>query len=205
MVVIDLGTNDYNVVAPDPARFVKTYEAFLDSLHARYPQARFVVVEGPMMSDNYPAGMNALTTIRRNLDAVVAAVATRGIQATHLSLSPQGQLGYGADWHPSQAQATLNGQELTAHLRTVMGWTSSSGTSRTGGAPNAQLLKTGREVSVRIPQGPIVRARLLDARGRIVWSQSLKGGSTTILPRNPSWTILEVTSAKGIDSFPLPR
>ena len=205
VVVIDLGTNDYNVVAPDPARFVATFEAFVDTLHARYPQARFVLVDGPMMSDDYPAGMNALTTIRRNLDAVVAAVSARGIRATRLSLTPQGSLGYGADWHPSQAQATLNGQELTAHLRSAMGWTTSSGGHRSGGASKAELLKTGSEVSVRIPQGPRVRARLLDARGRIVWAQSLEGGSTTTLPRDPSWTTLEVTSAKGIDSFPLPR
>jgi hypothetical protein len=205
LVVVEIGTNDYSTVAPDPARFVKTYEAFLDSLHARYPQARFVLVDGPMMSDNYPAGMNALTAVRRNIASVIASVSARGIVATQLSLTPQGSLGYGADWHPSRAQAILNGQELTAHLRTAMGWTGSSVMVPAGKATRAELLRNGSEVSVRIPQGPAVRARVLDARGRSLWSAKLQGGSTTPIPHDASWTVLEVTSPKGVDSFPLPQ
>ena len=205
VVVIDLGTNDYNVVAPDSATFVKTYVAFLDTLHESYPKARFVVVEGPMMSDFYPVGMNALSRIRRNLDAVVAIVSSRGIPATHLSLPPQGSLGYGADWHPNQKQATLNGQELAAHLRTTMGWTSSSGTTRSTATPSAQLRQTPEGLSVLVPAGPEVRARLLDAKGRAVWSARLAGGSTTLLPRKVAWSVLEVQSAGQTDSFPLPQ
>lgn len=205
VVVIDLGTNDYNVVAPDSAKFVRTYAAFLDSLHAGYPKARFVVVEGPMMSDFYPVGMNALTRIRRNLDAVAAIATSRGLQATHLSLTPQGPLGYGADWHPNRKQATLNGQELTAHLREVMGWSGSSGA--TGAAPTgrARLLRTREGFSLQVSPGPRARARLLDAQGRTVWTARLEGGSTTILPRSSAWILLEVESSRGIDSFPLPR
>lgn len=205
VVVIDLGTNDYNVVAPDSAKFVKTYVAFLDSLHAKHPAARFVVVEGPMMSDNYPAGMSALTRIRRNLDAVVAIAATHGIQATHLSLTPQGNLGYGADWHPNQKQATLNGQELTAHLRTVTGWTGSSGASGSRQPSGAHLERSPRGYSVVVPSGPTVRARLLDAKGRTRWTADLLGGSITPLPRTLTWVLLEIESDGGVDSFPVPR
>jgi hypothetical protein len=39
-----------------------------------------------------------------------------------LELSPQGSLGYGADWHPSKAQAQRNAAELTAYLRELMDW-----------------------------------------------------------------------------------
>lgn len=128
VVVIDLGTNDFSIAVPDSTRFHNAYSAFLDTLHDHYPEARFALVDGPMMSDDYPVGARALSTLKSYLDAVVAAAKSRGIQVSRLSLTPQGpRLGYGADWHPNQAQARLNGQELTAHLRRLMGWRSKSG------------------------------------------------------------------------------
>ncbi|MBK8800449.1 MAG: hypothetical protein IPN71_00035 [Fibrobacteres bacterium] len=121
VVVIDLGTNDYSTASaqPDSTKFFRTYRDFVDTLHARYPQARFVV-DGPMMSDNYPSGLKTLTKIRSHLDNVVADVTKRGLKATHLSLTPQeDSRGYGADYHPNRSQAKLNGAELAAHLRQI--------------------------------------------------------------------------------------
>lgn len=196
VVVIDLGTNDFSTVAPDPVRFRAVYAALLDSLHASYPQARFVLVDGPMLSDGYPAGLNALTTVKGHLDAVVATATSHGIAATHLSLSPQSDArGYGADWHPNLAQATLNGQELTAHLRTTLGWTGTNATRRD--KPVSVPTRSGR--SLRIPEGDDATARLLDIEGRTLWSATLGGGSTTVLPRQSTPCLLEIHSARGAD------
>jgi len=201
VVVIDLGTNDFSSVAPDPVRFRAVYSALVDSLHASYPEARFVLVDGPMLSDGYPSGLNALTTVKGHLDAVVATATSHGIKATHLSLTPQSDArGYGADWHPNLAQATLNGQELTNHLRTTMGWTGTNVARRDEPVPAPRVI--GR--SIRIPEGEDARARLLDLEGRTLWSSTLEGGSTTVLPRQSTPSLLEIRSERRTDRFPIP-
>jgi len=165
-VVIDLGTNDYSAVAPDSAWFEAVYAALVDSLHHRYPAARFVLVDGPMLSDGWPTGIKTLTQVRRHLDNIVARVALAGANATHLSLTPSNpSRGYGADTHPNLAQATLNGQELAAHLRKVLGWTTTSLLSRTPTAPRRGALVSGESGwDVRIPLG--ASGRSVDPAGR---------------------------------------
>jgi len=203
VVVIDLGTNDFSHVAPDSTKFRKTYAAMVDSLHARYPDARFVLVEGPMLSDGYPSGLNALSTIRRHLDTIVAAVKSRGIQATHLSLTPQGNLGYGADYHPSLRQAALNGQELTAHLRAEMGWSSSGSVGHRTNPGRAEIVRTASGAFLRLPEGESGKASILDAAGKIRWSRTVQANSTTSLPHQLSGRWLVVESAAGRRILPL--
>ncbi len=195
-VVVNLGTNDYSHVAPDSVRFHRTYAAFVDSLHARYPQAKFVLVDGPMLSDGYPAGVNALSKLRRHLDNIAAEVAVRGIAATRLSLTPQGNLGYGADYHPNLAQAALNGQELTSHLRTAMGWTTNSAVGLEPPRPRATLERSARGLSVRIADGETADARIVDLRGRATWNRKLSSGSHA-LPASAGggWLVLRFQGA----------
>lgn len=196
VVVINLGTNDFSHVAPDSAKFHRTYAAFVDSLHVRYPQTRFVLVDGPMLSDGYPAGVNALSKLRRHLDNVVAEVGRRAIAATRLSLAPQGDLGYGADYHPNLAQATLNGQELTEHLRTAMGWTTNSANPLATSRLRAKLERSARGLSVRITDGESAEARIVDLGGRATWSRKLSSGSHA-LPAAAScgWLVLRFGGA----------
>lgn len=187
VVVIDLGTNDYSTSLPDSAKFHGAYTAFVDTLHALYPQAGFLLVDGPMLS----AGSEALNRLRRNLDDVVADATKQGIKASHLALPPQdGSLGYGADWHPSAKQAVLNGKQVAEALRTFMGWDATSNrlespVARTG------LVRTSTGLSILLPPGSPVEARLLDARGRVSWQRSLAGGTSTILPRSGRWLVLD--------------
>jgi hypothetical protein len=123
VVAIDLGTNDYSTSLPDSAKFHRVYKAWVDSLHVRYPAAKFVLLDGPMLSP----GSEGFNRLRKNLDDIASDLVKEGIQASHLALSPQdGTLGYGADWHPSRKQAAKNGQELAAFLRTFMGWGATS-------------------------------------------------------------------------------
>ena len=195
-VVVNLGTNDYSHVAPDSVRFHRTYAAFVDSLHARYPQAKFVLVDGPMLSDGYPAGVNALSKLRRHLDNIAAEVAVRGIAATRLSLTPQGNLGYGADYHPNLAQAALNGQELASHLRTAMGWATNSAVGLEPPRPRAALEPSARDLSVRIADGETADARIVDLRGRSTWNRKLSSGSHA-LPASAGggWLVLRFQGA----------
>lgn len=195
-VVVNLGTNDFSHVAPDSTKFHRTYAAFVDSLHARYPQAKFVLVDGPMLSDGYPAGVNALTKLRRHLDNIAVAVESRGITATRLSLTPQGNLGYGADYHPNLAQATLNGQELTTHLRAAMGWTTNSTGPFAPSRLRARLERSTSGLSVRIANGESADARIVDRRGREIWSRKLSAGSH-LLPASGGggWLVLRFEGA----------
>ncbi len=196
VVVIDLGTNDFSHVAPDSTKFHRTYAAFVDSLHAGYPQARFVLVDGPMLSDGYPAGVNALSKLKRHLDNVVAEVGRRGIAATHLSLAPQGNLGYGADYHPNLAQASLNGQELANYLRSTMGWTANSAAPSIPKRFGARLDRSARGLSVRIADGEAADARIVNLRGREIWSRKLSAGSH-LLPASGGggWLVLRFEGA----------
>lgn len=190
-VVVNLGTNDFSHVAPDSVKFHRTYAGFVDSLHARYPQAKFVLVDGPMLSDGYPAGVNALTKLRRHLDNVAAEVAARGVGVTRLSLTPQGNLGYGADYHPNLAQATLNGQELASHLRTAMGWATDAVAPSATSRPRARLERSPQGLSVRIADGESPDARIVDLRGRATWSRKLSSGSHLLPATGDSgWLVL---------------
>ncbi len=193
VVVIDLGTNDYSTASkqPDSAKFYRTYLAFVDTLHVRYPKARFVLVDGPMMSDGYPAGLNTLSKLKKHIDNIIADVSKRGIQATHLSLTPQGNLGYGADWHPSLAQSALNAKELVVHLRTAAGWDDPSGIRRARPArPRAALHRHPAGWAVRIA-GADTDAAIRDASGRALWRETLPAGVHT-LPEtgNGRWLVL---------------
>ena len=86
---------------------------FLRRLRTLYPNARVLLVSGPMQHS--AAYQQAL---RDMLERSGIPAAERAI----FKLSPQGRLGFGADWHPSARQAERNAEELTAFLREWMGW-----------------------------------------------------------------------------------
>lgn len=205
VVVVDLGTNDFSGIAPDSARFHRAYLGFLDSLHAHYPDARIVLVDGPMLSDGYPAGMNALTRVRRHLDNLVAAATAKGMSASHLELTPQGDLGFGADYHPNRAQARLNGQELTAHIRRITGWV---GTATAADAPSrataARLVRIEGGWGVASTSDHPLQARILDAAGASVGTAHIAPQATTALPPSsrPSWIRIDSPEGPHVVSIP---
>jgi len=114
LICINLGTNDFSTTGPDVEKYVAAYRKFATGLLKQYPQAKLVLLQGPM--NNSAALRDALQRVLATLPPKLAA------RASYFELSAQGQLGYGADWHPSRAQAQRNAAELTAHLRQLMGW-----------------------------------------------------------------------------------
>jgi len=107
VICINLGTNDFSTQGGDVESIVKAGAAFLKRMRDLYPTSRVLLVSGPLQ--NSEAYRNAL---REMLDQ-------SGLPETEtaiFTLSPQGQLGFGAHWHPSARQGERNALELTRFL-----------------------------------------------------------------------------------------
>jgi hypothetical protein len=114
VVCVNLGTNDFSTTGVDVDKFVTTYNEFGTMLLRRYPRAQLVILQGPM---DHSANLKAaLTRIVSQLSAEAAG------RVHFLELSPSGNVGYGADYHPNRAQSKINAAELTAFLSDLMGW-----------------------------------------------------------------------------------
>ncbi|MDR2594058.1 MAG: GDSL-type esterase/lipase family protein [Fibromonadaceae bacterium] len=118
IAVIELGTNDFSVNAPDSAGFVNSVVKFSKQVKEKYPNAKIIITDGPMLNDFWPKGVPSLTLCRKFLDAAKEELAKQGISVHRLSFSRQdGSLGYGADWHPSKRQSEKNGKELAEFIK----------------------------------------------------------------------------------------
>jgi len=122
VTVINLGTNDFNCGVIDTSLFRMEYEKLLRAVRQAYPETRIVCLVGSMLNDNYP--VNSLSTIRYLIQTIIQqAIAEGDSNLYYYELSPQtGNLGYGADWHPSVAQQKKNALELTAYLSSIIDW-----------------------------------------------------------------------------------
>ena len=107
VLTINLGTNDFSVglEVEEVAAFREEFELglleFVETLRRYYPHAAIILAEGPMLSDGYPAGLRALTSVRDAMEAVVAARAADGDENVYyLDLGTQSSP-YGEDWHPT--------------------------------------------------------------------------------------------------------
>ena len=111
IICINLGTNDTSLGNYDIDAFELAYKKFLVHLRTLQPQAKIVMLTGPMLHGE------ALKDVTEVLDRL----AETDDHYYRFDLSEQtGELGYGADHHPSAAQAARNGEELTAYLRTII-------------------------------------------------------------------------------------
>ena len=107
VLTINLGTNDFSPgkdveEIPD---FREEFELglleFVEDLRSYYPHAAIILAEGPMLSDGYPAGYRALSSVRDAMEAVVAARAADGDENVYyLDLGTQ-SAPYGEDYHPT--------------------------------------------------------------------------------------------------------
>jgi hypothetical protein len=117
VVVINLGTNDFASGIPDSNQFVSNYLEFLKQIKSHYPETKIICLDGPMLSDA------ALTACKAYIKSVVTQVLKQGYEKVYtFSLTTQGPLGMGADYHPNLAQHGLNAEELVQFIKTVMNW-----------------------------------------------------------------------------------
>ncbi len=54
VVAINLGTNDFYLGIPDSAGFVNASVTFVKDIRKKYPLAKILMLDGPMLSDYYP-------------------------------------------------------------------------------------------------------------------------------------------------------
>ena len=123
VVVINLGTNDFNQANPEEAGWVAAYVKFLGEIRARYPKAAIYCTLGPMISD-WPGDRKPRTTILGYFEKILAeANAGGGTPVRFVDFGVQMQHhGIGAQWHPSVKTHSLMAEKLVAALKKDLGW-----------------------------------------------------------------------------------
>lgn len=173
VVCVNLGTNDFSQNKGDETLFSTQYSKFIDTLRLKYPQAKIVLLMGPML--NTSAFKNVLTSL-------VSKHKTAGDNNISMfELTAQGALGYGADWHPSRAQARKNSGELIDYLKLLTGWDSypivqTVNTSNGGTSIDIELNDSiqptttikGFEVKIDNNPTPIDSIVLLNGKGKTI-------------------------------------
>lgn len=123
-VVVNLGTNDFGPRNPTEKEWQDAYKAFILRLRTNYPQCHVFLAVGSMMSDSYPPGRKALSTIRQYNQGLVEALTKAGDKKVHyVEFEPQDMKnGIGADWHPGVKTHRLMADKLTAAVKKELGW-----------------------------------------------------------------------------------
>jgi hypothetical protein len=120
-VVINLATNDFGRGNPDEAKWTGAYEAFIRRVWSHYPRTQVYAAIGSMMSDNYPPGQNALTTLRGYLVRMVGRMNDPRLHIIEFA-PQQAENGYGSDWHPSLKTDEIMGAKLAETLKRDLRW-----------------------------------------------------------------------------------
>lgn len=124
LVVINLGTNDFSegleddIDGYDAMRedFRATYIEFLETLRGYYPDAVIVAAIGPMISNSWPPGYNALTSIYDDVTEAVTARQDAGDDGVYMINFPTHGAPYGEDWHPTAETHQEMADALVAFL-----------------------------------------------------------------------------------------
>lgn len=118
VVCVNLGTNDTSTDPYDRHLLESAYKNFLTTLRSNYPKAKIVFLTGSMLTGQ------RLEHVKYALDNVVREARNRGDKEVYrFDMSWQtGDLGLGADYHPSIWQQEKMAGELTSYLRSLMGW-----------------------------------------------------------------------------------
>lgn len=118
VVVINLGTNDFNPNPPDKTIFIATYSGFVKKIRNQYRNAHIYCALGPMLSGE------RLTSARECLTAVVEQFNSAGDAAVHFIEFPMhdGCLGYGEAGYPSVATHARMAKQLVKQIKTDLGW-----------------------------------------------------------------------------------
>jgi lysophospholipase L1-like esterase len=121
VVVVNLGTNDFSPPGPDHDAYKAAYTSFLKQIRGHYPAALLLAVVGPMLSDSYPAGVQAWTTVQSDVSGVVNELSAQGDANVHfLALTPQ-SAPYGEDYHPTLATHQQMAQAVVGEIRRLLG------------------------------------------------------------------------------------
>ena len=140
LVCINLGTNDLSTDNYDIQLYEKNYRMFLTTVRSKYPDAKIVLLTGPMLGEKESSEQRAV------LDRICADANKSGFTLANKSVVDKkgkvkkarkqgdkeiyrfdfsfqkGDLGYGASWHPSKLQHQKMAKELLPFLKNLMNW-----------------------------------------------------------------------------------
>jgi len=128
VIVVNLGTNDFSVglegdeVLTMRADYRAAYTEFFAHLRELHPDAALIGAVGPMISDSYPAGYEAWTSIRSDVRGVVDAFVADGDDKVFYFEFATQTAPYGEDWHPTIATHQSMADALTEFIEEELGW-----------------------------------------------------------------------------------
>jgi lysophospholipase L1-like esterase len=124
VVVLNVGTNNFALVDPGEARFVRLYHELYQTVRAAYPKAFIVCALGSMLSDVYPENRRNLTQARKYMKVAVAKLKESGETNTDFLEFPEQNHadGLGCGFHPSLKTHKQMGDRLTAFIKEHVGW-----------------------------------------------------------------------------------
>ncbi|WP_437478229.1 SGNH/GDSL hydrolase family protein [Sorangium sp. So ce1014] len=129
VVVINLGTNDFSINVPGDAQFrapfTNAYAGLVETVRENYPEAFIFCTIGPMLSDDYPEGAEALSRARDYIGQVVEDRTESGDDRVRfLEFPPHAKEtdGLGCDWHPSAKKNQQMAQQLSDAISEELDW-----------------------------------------------------------------------------------
>jgi lysophospholipase L1-like esterase len=123
VVVVNVGTNNFALVDPGEARYVRLYTNLVQRVRKAYPEALIVCALGPMLTDVYPEGHHNLTIARRYMQTAVAKMKETDPKVELLEFPEQKHSdGLGCGFHPSPKTHQLMAERLAALLKEKLGW-----------------------------------------------------------------------------------
>ncbi|MCH2108791.1 MAG: GDSL-type esterase/lipase family protein [Polyangiaceae bacterium] len=119
LVVVNLGTNDFAPEVKDTTAFQPQFEKFAAELRKAYPNAYLLYTVGPLLSDEWPEGKAALSSVRTTLQTIVADAQKAGDSRTgfYEYQRIRKEEGLGCDWHPSVKTHRRMAAELVSALK----------------------------------------------------------------------------------------
>jgi lysophospholipase L1-like esterase len=123
-VVVNLGTNDFGPRNPTEKEWQDAYRDFIRTIRKHAPECHVFCAVGSMMSDNYPPGRKALSTIRQYTTGLVEELRKAGDRKLHfVEFDVQDPKdGFGGDWHPSVKTHQIMAERLTTVVKKELGW-----------------------------------------------------------------------------------
>lgn len=118
VICINLGTNDTSTNNYDLKLLKQNYKKLLQMVRLHNPKAKIVFLSGSMLYNK------ELQQVKQLLDEVTAEAKKAGDNAVYrFDMAPiSGNEWYGNDWHPNVYMDEKMAGELTAFLRSLMGW-----------------------------------------------------------------------------------
>lgn len=117
VICINLGTNDLSTNNYDTRLLKQGYKNLLEMVRRHNPHSKIVFLTGSMLQGK------ELDICKRLLNEVTTEAHEAGDQQVYrFDMTPQGSLGYGADWHPSYEQHKKMADELSVYLQKLMQW-----------------------------------------------------------------------------------